>query len=67
MKKAELSQRERQILRLVVTGEPNMKIAAILGIKADTVKKTLSSAFRKLNAKNRTQAAYLFRKWEEER
>ncbi|MBL28912.1 MAG: DNA-binding response regulator [Rhodospirillaceae bacterium] len=52
-----LSARERQILGCLVRGEPNKVIAAQLGITEATVKVHLKTILRKINARNRTQAA----------
>jgi two-component system, NarL family, response regulator LiaR len=51
-----LSDRERQVLRLVAEGFPNKQIAGALGITASTVKFHLSSIFTKLGVDNRAQA-----------
>jgi DNA-binding NarL/FixJ family response regulator len=53
----ELSEREREVLELVATGLPNLKIAAQLGISEKTVKAHLTSVFRQLGVDDRTQAA----------
>lgn len=52
-----LTEREKQILRLVCDGMTNAQIAGHLGIAADTVKSELKRIFRKISVKNRTQAA----------
>ena len=52
-----LSERELQILRRVVLGEPNKTIASRLGITEATVKVHMKSVLRKIAASNRTQAA----------
>lgn len=52
-----LSPRERQILGCLVRGEPNKVIASQLGITEATVKVHLKTILRKINARNRTQAA----------
>lgn len=54
-----LSAREREVLRLVVRGESNKRIAAALGIREGTVKGYLRVAFDKLGVGDRTQAALL--------
>jgi DNA-binding NarL/FixJ family response regulator len=51
-----LTDRERQVLRLVAEGFPNKQIAGALGITASTVKFHLASAYRKLGVDNRAQA-----------
>lgn len=52
-----LTDREKQILRLVCDGLTNAEIAVRLGIAADTVKSEMKRIFRKIEVKNRTQAA----------
>lgn len=54
-----LTDREKQILRLVCEGLSNAEIAARLVISAETVKSELKRIFRKIGVKNRTQAAVL--------
>lgn len=51
-----LSERERQVLRLVGDGLSNDEIAGELFISSDTVRAHLSKACRKLGARTRTQA-----------
>ncbi|MEH3054245.1 MAG: response regulator transcription factor [Patulibacter minatonensis] len=51
-----LSQRERDVLALLVTGATNREIAAELYLGPDTVKKHASSLYRKLGVRNRTEA-----------
>ena len=54
-----LSERERQVLRLVADGLPNKQIARALQIAERTVKFHIAAACRKLGADNRAQAAVL--------
>jgi predicted ATPase/DNA-binding CsgD family transcriptional regulator len=54
-----LSPRETEVLGLVAEGLPNHEIAGRLFISERTVRYHLSSAFAKLGAHNRTQAARL--------
>jgi len=51
-----LTERELDILRLAAHGMTRAEIAEEACIKEDTVKKHLSSAYRKLGASNRTEA-----------
>ena len=54
---ASLTDRERQVLRLVARGLANKQIARHLGIAERTVKAHLTSAFQRIGATDRTQAA----------
>jgi two-component system nitrate/nitrite response regulator NarL len=54
---ARLSGREDQVLRFLVGGSSNKTIARELAISHETVKVHMKSLLRKLNARNRTQAA----------
>lgn len=51
--------REHEILQLLVNGNDNNSIAEELGISEKTVKNHLTNIFRKLDVKDRTQAAVL--------
>jgi LuxR family quorum sensing-dependent transcriptional regulator len=52
-KLAELSSREADCVQFAAAGKSNWEIAHILGIREDSVKKTLQRACRKLDAVNR--------------
>jgi DNA-binding NarL/FixJ family response regulator len=52
----ELSAREQEVLRLLVTGRNNKDIATLLGIAEATVKCHVSSILLSLNVRDRTQA-----------
>jgi DNA-binding NarL/FixJ family response regulator len=51
-----LSEREHDVLARIANGETNREIAAVLLLSPHTVKQHASAAFRKLNARNRTDA-----------
>lgn len=51
-----LSERERQVLQLLVKGASNQEIAQALVITIDTVKRHVSHIFAKLDVQNRVQA-----------
>lgn len=53
----ELSEREHEVLRLIVDGNDNAAIAAALFISPNTVKSHLASIFGKLGVENRLQAS----------
>ncbi len=55
----ELTDREREVLRLVARGEPTRRIAGQLGISRETVETHIRSGMRKLGARTRTEAAAL--------
>lgn len=54
-----LSQREREVLRLIAGGQSNKQIAQTLGITERTVKFHVTSVLNKLGAENRAQAVAL--------
>lgn len=54
-----LTDREKQILRLICDGLTNPAIAATLRVSRETVKSELKRIFRKIDVSNRTQAAVL--------
>ena len=57
--KPTLSHREREVLKLVVSGRTNGEIAAALCLAESTVKSHLSSAFSRLGVRSRREAATL--------
>ena len=54
---AELTPREREVLRLIATGSSNREIAEALYISERTVKNHITSILSRLNLRDRTQAA----------
>ena len=54
---AQLTEREREVLRLVAEGRSNQQIAEALFIGVKTVKTHISSIFAKIDVQDRTQAA----------
>jgi two-component system, NarL family, response regulator DegU len=52
-----LSVREQEVLALLCTGATNREIAAALHVGPETIKKHARSLYRKLGARNRTEAA----------
>lgn len=57
MNSPELTARELDVLRLLVTGQTNKEIGATLTIAEGTVRAHLNSIFQKLDAQDRTHAA----------
>jgi DNA-binding NarL/FixJ family response regulator len=57
--KPTLSHREREVLKLAVSGRTNGEIAATLCLAESTVKSHLSSAFNELGVRSRREAASL--------
>jgi DNA-binding NarL/FixJ family response regulator len=55
--RAELSDRELEVLRLIANGKDNSQIAAALHISPKTVKNHISNILMKLQIENRIQAA----------
>jgi DNA-binding NarL/FixJ family response regulator len=55
--RAELTEREREVLRLIAEGKENAEIAEELFISVQTVKNHVSNILAKLEVENRVQAA----------
>ena len=55
----ELSNRERDVLRLVAAGKTNQEIGHALGISEKTVEKHMGAVFNKLQVSSRVEAAVL--------
>lgn len=51
-----LSQRETEVLALVIQGKDNKAIASQLSVHASTIRKHLENIYAKLNVKSRTEA-----------
>jgi two-component system NarL family response regulator len=56
-KRADLSQREMDVLQLLIKGRSNKEIGSALFVTEDTVKAHLKTLFAKLNVRDRTEAA----------
>jgi len=54
---SDLTEREKEILRLIVLGGTNKEIAKRLGISEKTVKNHITNIFASIHVNNRTQAA----------
>lgn len=55
-----LSARELDVLQHTAQGRTNAQVAAALGVTTHAVKFHLSSIFRKLGVRNRTEAAAVY-------
>ena len=53
-----LTEREREVLRLLMLGKTNSEIARLAAMSENTVKHHLTSSFSKLQVKNRTQLVH---------
>lgn len=51
-----LTPREREVLRLLASGDTNERIAATLGIAVKTVERHVTNVYRKLGAGGRADA-----------
>ncbi len=56
MTRAPLTERELEVLRLIVEGHSNKEIAAKLGLAEITIKQHVSNVLEKMNVQDRTQA-----------
>jgi DNA-binding NarL/FixJ family response regulator len=54
---AQLSHREREILRAIIKGQSNKEISNVLCISIETVKSHVKSIYQKLGVRNRVEAA----------
>jgi two-component system response regulator DctR len=58
---AELTEREREVMRLVIEGRPNKAIADVLAISVRTVEVHRARVFEKMNVKSAVELANLLR------
>ena len=63
--KFHISEREKEIIELIIDGRSNNEIKERLFISPHTVKNHLSNIYRKLNVKNRYELMHLFMKYRE--
>ena len=56
---ADLTLRERQVVEMVVDGNPNKQIAYVLGISQRTVETHRATAMKKLGARTLSELIYL--------
>lgn len=62
LQKHKISEREREVIKLLIMGKTNREIENELFISPHTVKNHIYNIFRKLNIKNRSQLGSLFYK-----
>lgn len=58
-----LTKREEEIIQKICSGASNNEIAKDLCITIHTIKSHISSIFKKLGARNRTNASYIYAKY----
>jgi DNA-binding NarL/FixJ family response regulator len=58
MRRARLTRRELEILRLVAEGRPNREVAKILWVTDQTIKFHLANTYKKLGVRNRIEASH---------
>jgi DNA-binding CsgD family transcriptional regulator len=63
---SELTARERDVLERAAEGQTNAELAATLGITTHAVKFHLSSIFKKLGVRNRTEATSAYWRWHQD-
>ena len=56
---ADLTDREREILRLLAKGQSNKEIADVLGLSDKTIKHYMTGILQKLHVRNRVEAALI--------
>ncbi|HEX5486262.1 MULTISPECIES: response regulator transcription factor [Limnobacter] len=64
---ARITERQVSVLHRIAKGESNFEIAQNLGLSPETVKTHVRSILARLNARNRLEAAMLYRAWQEQR
>lgn len=62
-----LTPREEQILTLVAEGHSNKEVARFLALQEKSIKHVMTRILRKLEVRNRTEAALLMREWQHDR
>jgi DNA-binding NarL/FixJ family response regulator len=62
---ARITDRQIAVLHRIAQGESNHEIARALGLSPETVKTHVRSILARLNARNRLEAAMLYRAWQE--
>jgi DNA-binding CsgD family transcriptional regulator len=60
--KFSLTEREKEMLRLLLKGKSNKEISAITFVSTETVKSHLQNIYKKLDVKSRLEAVTLFLK-----
>ena len=61
--KYKITNREREVIFLILQGKTNTEIEDLLFISAGTVKNHVYNIFKKLNVKNRTHLANMLNEW----
>lgn len=64
---ARITERQVAVLHRIAKGESNHEIAQSLGLSPETVKTHVRSILARLNARNRLEAAMLYRAWQEQK
>lgn len=64
---ARITERQIAVLHRIAKGESNHEIAQNLGLSPETVKTHVRSILARLNARNRLEAAMLYRAWQEQK
>lgn len=64
---ARITERQVSVLHRIAKGESNHEIAQNLGLSPETVKTHVRSILARLNARNRLEAAMLYRAWQDQK